>query len=123
MNVMTTPRSARMRLSGDLDYESVDVLVYGVSRVLDQRADLANLHLDFSELTFLDSAALSGLLLIHRHTSHSGVELHLDNRPPFLDRVLQVTGLYGHFLTSDSDATARNSNLLDQATSGESGVR
>ncbi len=123
MNVMTTPRSARMRLSGDLDYESVDVLVYGVSRVLDQRADLANLHLDFSELTFLDSAGLSGLLLIHRHTSHSGVELHLDNRPPFLDRVLQVTGLYGHFLTSDSNATARNSNLLDQATSGESGVR
>jgi hypothetical protein len=43
MNIMTTPRSARMRLSGDLDYESVDGLVNSVWQVLDQHVDLANL--------------------------------------------------------------------------------
>jgi hypothetical protein len=32
----------------------------------------------FSELSFLDSAALSGLLIVHRRASQSGVALHLD---------------------------------------------
>ncbi len=122
MNITTTPQSACVRLTGDLDYESVDELVTSASRLLAQHVDLTELHLDFSELAFLDSAALSGLLLIHRRTSHSGVELHLDHRPPFLDRVLQVTGLFGHFVT-DSDAAGHNAALVDQVTSGETGVR
>lgn len=122
MNITTTSQSACARLTGDLDYESVDELVTSVSRLLAQHVDLTELHLDFSELAFLDSAALSGLLLIHRRTSHSGVELYLDHRPPFLDRVLQVTGLFGHFVTTDSGATDGESDLVDQVTSGEAGV-
>jgi anti-anti-sigma regulatory factor len=57
-----------MRLPGDLDYESIGELVDTASQLLAQQGDLADLHLDLSELTFLDSAALSGLLLIHRRT-------------------------------------------------------
>jgi hypothetical protein len=83
-----------MRLAGDLDYESIDELV------------------DTALLLLAQQIALAGLLLIHRRTSHSGVELHLDHRPRFLDRVLQVTGLYGHFVTSDFPAAAGNSTLL-----------
>ncbi|MGA8327942.1 MAG: STAS domain-containing protein [Mycobacterium sp.] len=123
MTITTTPQTARVRLTGDLDYESIDELVTTASRLLAQHVDLADLHLDFSELAFLDSAALSGLLLIHRHTAHSGVELYLDHRPAFLDRVLQVTGLFGHFVMSDADAAGGDSNLFDQATSGETRVR
>jgi len=108
-----------MRLAGDLDYESIDELVDASSQILAQQGDLADLYLDFSELTFLDSAALSGLLLIHRRTSHSGLELHLDHRPLFLDRVLEVTGLFEHFITSDSHVAADDSSLLSQAGSGE----
>ncbi|WP_232064670.1 STAS domain-containing protein [Mycobacterium cookii] len=123
MTITTKPRSARMRIAGDLDYETVDELVAAASQVLAQQSDLEELHLDFSELTFLDSAALSGLLLIHRRTSHSGIELRLDHRPPFLDRVLQVTGLFGHFVSSDSDVAAGDSALLGQVTTGETSVR
>ena len=112
MTLTTAPRSVCMRLAGDLDYESIDELVDASSQILAQQGDLADLHLDFSELTFLDSAALSGLLLIHRRTSHSGVELHLDHRPLFLDRVLEVTGLFEHFITSDSHVAADDSSLL-----------
>jgi anti-anti-sigma factor len=119
MTLTTAPRSACLRLTGDLDYESIDELVDTASQLLAEQGDLVDLHLDFSELTFLDSAALSGLLLIHRRTSHSGVELHLDHRPPFLDRVLQATGLFEHFITSDSDAAAADSTLFSQARSGE----
>ena len=58
---------------------------------------MCDLHLDFSELTFLDSTALPRLLMLHRRTSQAGVALHLDHRPQFLDRVLQVTGLFERF--------------------------
>jgi anti-anti-sigma factor len=84
---------------------------------------MSDLHLDFSELTFLDSAALSGLLMVHRRTSHAGVALHLDHRPQFLDRVLQVTGLFDHFDLIRSDAETSDPSLLGQASSGESGAR
>ena len=84
---------------------------------------LRDLHLDFSEMAFLDSAALSALLLLHRRTTQADIELHLVNRPPFLDRVLQVTGLFGHFMPDEDAATAGDRNLVSQASSGETGAR
>ena len=76
---------------------------------------MSDLHLDFSELTFLDSAALSGLLTLHGRTSEARVALHLDHRPQFLDRVLQVTGLFDHFDLTRSDAEIGDPGLLRQA--------
>jgi anti-anti-sigma factor len=102
----TTAQSATLRVVGDLDYLTIDDLVDTASQLLAQQVGLVNLHLDLSGLTFLDSAALSGLLLIRRRTTQSDVQLHLDHRPPFLDRVLHVTGLFQHFVSSDSDAEA-----------------
>ncbi len=118
-----TARSACLQVVGDLDYLTIDDFVDTASRVLVQQPGLLNLHLDFTGLTFLDSAALSGLLFLHRRTSQSGVQLHLDQRPAFLDRVLQVTGLYGHFVPSHSDAETEDSSRLDPVTSVETGVR
>jgi anti-anti-sigma factor len=102
----TTAQSAFLRVVGDLDYLTIDDLVDTASQLLAQQVGLVNLHLDLSGLTFLDSAALSGLLLIHRRATQSDVQLHLDHRPPFLDRVLRVTGLFPHFVSPDSDAEA-----------------
>jgi anti-anti-sigma factor len=121
LTITTAERSVNLRIAGDLDYETADNLVEVASKLL-ERNDLADLHLDFSETTFLDSAALSGLLLLHRRTSQSGVELHLDHRPPFLDRVLQVTGLFSHFVPED-EVGAEDPNLVVQTGSGESSVR
>lgn len=123
MAINTTQRSACVRVAGDIDYETIDGLVDTASQLLAEYVDLANLHLDFARLTFLDSAALSGLLLIHRRTSHSGVRLHLDHRPPFLDRVLQVTGLFEHFVSSRSDATSGAPSLSGRAGSTGKGIR
>ena len=113
--INTTRRSACLRLDGDLDYETTNDFVEAVSRLLAVEVGLADLHLDFNGLTFVDSAALSGLLIIHSRASQSGVELHLDHRPRFLDRVLQVTGLFSHFDLShapadDADLVARTSS-------------
>ena len=64
------------------------------------------------ELTSLDSAALSRLLMLHRRTSQAGVALHLDHRPQFVDRVLQVTRLFEHFALTRSDAETGDRGLL-----------
>jgi anti-anti-sigma factor len=118
-----TGRSAFVRVNGDLDYEIADEVVEAISQLLAQRGDLIDLHLDFSGLNFLDSAALSGLLMLHRRATQSGVRLHLDHRPAFLDRVLQVTGLYGHFAASHSDVAGGEPTLAGQTSSGESSAR
>jgi anti-anti-sigma factor len=111
VTITKTGRSACVHVSGDLDYETADEVVEAASQLLARQVDLTELHLDFDGLTFLDSAALSGLLLLHRRTTQSGVQLHLDHRPAFLDRVLQVTGLYGHFAASHSSAAAGESSV------------
>lgn len=116
--ISTAARSASIRITGDLDYETSDDLVEVATRLLAQNG-LSDLHLDFSETAFLDSAALSGLLLLHRRTSEAGVALHLDNRPQFLDRVLQVTGLFNHFDLTRTDAETGDPGLLGQTSSGE----
>lgn len=116
--ISTAARSASVRITGDLDYETSDDLVEVASRLLAQDG-LSDLHLDFSETAFLDSAALSGLLLLHRRTSEAGVTLHLDNRPLFLDRVLQVTGLFNHFDLTRTDAETGDAGSLGQTSSGE----
>jgi anti-anti-sigma factor len=115
-----TGRSACVRVNGDLDYETADEVVEAVSQLLAQQGDLIDLHLDFSGLTFMDSSALSGLLLLHRRTTQSGVQLHLDHRPAFLDRVLRVTGLYGHFAASHSDVTGGGQTPAGQTSPTES---
>jgi anti-anti-sigma factor len=123
VTIAKTERSACVRVTGDLDYESADEVVEAASQLLAKQLDLLELHLDFSALTFMDSAALSGLLLLHRRTTQSGVQLHLDHRPAFLDRVLQVTGLYGHIAASNSGAATGEPPLAGQTTSSESSVR
>ena len=81
---------------------------------------MCDVHLDFSELMFLDSAALSRLLMLERRTSQAGVALQIDHRPQFLDHVLQVTGLFEHLDLTRSDADTGDPGLLGQASSGES---
>ncbi|OBK36671.1 hypothetical protein A5658_05735 [Mycobacterium sp. 1245111.1] len=123
LTITTAPRMASVRIAGDLDYQTTDDLVDVATQLLTEHDEMSDLHLDFSETAFLDSAALSGLLLLHRRTTQSGVALHLDHRPPFLDRVLQVTGLFDHFVPADDAADAGDPNLVGQASSGESQAR
>jgi anti-anti-sigma factor len=123
VTITETGRSACVRVTGDLDYETADEVVEAASQLLARQVELIDLRLDFSGLTFLDSAALSGLLLLQRRATRSGVQLHLDHRPAFLDRVLQVTGLYDHFAASHSDAAADERILAGQTSSSELRVR
>jgi anti-anti-sigma factor len=122
LTAISSEQSATLRVVGDLDYQTSDDFVEVATRVLEQNT-LHALHVDFRETAFLDSAALSGLLLVHRRASEAGVALHLDHRPAFLDRVLQVTGLFSHFDLTRTDAETGDPDLLGQTGSGEPGAR
>ncbi|ANI42755.1 STAS domain-containing protein [Mycolicibacterium vaccae] len=97
--VQRTAPSAHIRVAGDLDYGSSGLLLDTVRDLLRAPSALQDLHLDFTDLAFCDSAGLSSLVLIHRQTAAAGVQLHLDQRPAQLQRILDVTGLL-EFLTT-----------------------
>ncbi|SEH51490.1 anti-anti-sigma factor [Mycolicibacterium rutilum] len=100
----STARSACVRIAGDLDYGHTDELLDAVSGVLADDADVAAVHLDFTDLTFCDSVGLSALLQVRRLTSNAGARLQLDNRPAHLDRILELTGVLD-YLTADPQAS------------------
>jgi len=100
----SSSRSARIDISGDLDYGHTSQLLSTVSELLSGSAAPLDLHLNFAELTFFDSTGLSALLQVHQKAAQAGARLHLDNRPAHLDRVLEITGTM-EYLTSLSDTS------------------
>ncbi|MEW5809256.1 MAG: STAS domain-containing protein [Actinomycetota bacterium] len=104
--------STRLAVAGDLDYESTAALVSAVSDALARSSRITDLRLDFTGLTFCDSAGLSGLLLVHRNTSAAGVQLHLDHRPAQLQRLLDITGVLDHLTTRPTREAASESRSV-----------
>ncbi|MGW4676715.1 STAS domain-containing protein [Streptomyces sp. NPDC004324] len=89
-----------VHVAGDLDFESSDELLKTVEQWLGERRDTggepADLRIEFSALDTIDTTGLSILLMIRRMTDLRGVRLHLDGRPPALERLLDVTGTLHH---------------------------
>jgi anti-anti-sigma factor len=104
VTVEAGPRAAHLRICGDLDDDSAEVLVDRAARCVSTRPDLRDLHLDCAQLRFCDSSGLSALLMVHRTADAAGVDLHLDHVPPLLERLLTLTGVRGLFGTGGKDA-------------------
>ncbi|MGW3561279.1 STAS domain-containing protein [Streptomyces sp. NPDC000963] len=89
--------SLYVRVSGDFDYDTCDELVEAVTGSLTgDGSPPRGIRLDFGGLTYIDSSGLSALLLVHRRASALGATLFLDNRPDFLERMLQITNVLDH---------------------------
>ncbi|MFD7659413.1 STAS domain-containing protein [Actinosynnema sp. NPDC059797] len=87
--------TARVTVSGDLTYDTGDRLPAVVAGLLAGHP-VRRLHLDLAGLGFCDSSGLGALLTVLRATTAADVELHLDNRPATLDRLLRRTRTYDH---------------------------
>jgi anti-anti-sigma factor len=90
------PPTLTVRVAGELDYDTCGEFADAVVRELYDATALRDVRLDFRDLAWIDSSGLPALLMIHRHTSAAGTILHLDHRPGFLDRVLELTGVLDH---------------------------
>ncbi|MGW0118581.1 STAS domain-containing protein [Streptomyces sp. NPDC003327] len=92
----------RVDLAGDLAWDTTDELLDVVRDHLDPGSGPSEIRLDLARLTLCDSTGLSALLALHRLAAAAGARLHLDRRPPFLDRLLTLTGTHEH-LTGRSE--------------------
>ncbi|MFB4423692.1 STAS domain-containing protein [Streptomyces sp. QL37] len=95
--------AVRLRLAGDLDYDTSDLLVERAQECLADGPGPRDLFLDCSGLRLCDSTGVSSLLLIHRGTTSRGVALHLENPPDFLRRMLDITGTARLFVLDGAD--------------------
>lgn len=103
LTVDTTDLTARVSIAGDLDYTTNRDFVDTVSRLLAECPGLRHLHIGCAGLTFCDSAGLSALLRVRHRCAEAAVQLHLDERPVHLTRILEITGMLEH-LTAPPDA-------------------
>ncbi len=105
LTVRREPTTLTVLVGGELDYDTSDDLLDEVGRRLTAGGPPpADVRLDFRELAYIDSSGLAALLMIHRRTSALGATLHLDNRPPHLERMLHVTDILAH-LTAPPTST------------------
>ncbi|MFF3611963.1 STAS domain-containing protein [Streptomyces sp. NPDC002580] len=114
--------AVHVRLDGFLDYDSADYFLAAATRPLAATPGLRHLHLECGALSGIDSMGLAMLLMLHRRTTAVGVSLHLDNRTPALDRLLDITGTLDLLVPdrtgqekprNEADAAGPLSDLLD----------
>ncbi|MET0135716.1 MAG: STAS domain-containing protein [Kibdelosporangium sp.] len=95
------PHVLRIRLAGDVDFETAAELQQVALEQVEQRPLLRELHIDCAAVRAIDSTGLSVLLMIRRLADEADVRLHLDNRPATVDRVLNLTGTLRHLTGAD----------------------
>ncbi|MFJ7331023.1 STAS domain-containing protein [Streptomyces cyaneofuscatus] len=105
-------------LGGDLDYENADAFVREVAARLSARPEATDLRLSCAGLGHIDSMGLSALLMIRRHARTARVQLHLDERPAHLERLLRLTGTLDHL--TGPDGTERGAGSPSAPTDGPS---
>ncbi|MEU1534150.1 STAS domain-containing protein [Streptomyces fagopyri] len=132
LTVEAGPGTAHFTLTGELDYDTCDQLLQRTDAFLTAHPELRDLRLDCTELRFCDSMGISTLLMIHRKTTEQNIRLHLDSPPPFLERILNTTGIRQLFSpaqtseqaerTSSSQRTSLHTPRLGPARTPDSSV-
>ncbi|MFD5517243.1 STAS domain-containing protein [Streptomyces sp. NPDC127066] len=120
LTTVDTEETVRIEITGDLDYDTAELLLDEVTAQLGARPRSKDLHLHCAGIGTIDSMGLSILLMIGRRTAAAGVRLHLDDRPATLDRLLEITGTLDHFTTmAPSNAATGPHNTAEPPTMGK----
>jgi len=86
-------RHYRIVIDGELDLRSAVDLRAEISAMLDERPPPTDVELDLAGVTFMDSLGLGTLVVGHRICAQLGVRYRVSNPSPFVDRLLEVSGL------------------------------
>ncbi|HEV8565219.1 MAG TPA: STAS domain-containing protein [Actinomycetota bacterium] len=87
--VVSTEDARTFRLEGELDLATVDELIDRIGPTAEEPGDL---RLDATDLSFIDSSGLHGLLSLARKLSGRGT-IVVEHATPFVREVFSVTGL------------------------------
>ncbi|WP_327302800.1 STAS domain-containing protein [Streptomyces sp. NBC_01298] len=110
-----TAGAVRIELHGDFDHQDADRLLDAVSAVLAGPRTLRDLYVDCTDMAGVDSSGLAVLLMIRRRADAAGVRLHLEGRPPALERILHVTGTLDYL--TNPHARSRSAASTPERTS------
>jgi anti-anti-sigma factor len=81
--------------TGELDMASIELLQREARDLY--RAGFDHVFIDLRHVTFMDSAALHGLLELRNECRHTARRLTLVPGPPTVDRLFLMTGIRGLF--------------------------
>ena len=89
---LESPSARSLHAAGVIDAHTADDL----SDRLDELGTDGNVHLDLSEVDFIDSSGLRALVNAHQALDGAGQQLQLSGISAAVDRLLQITGLRDH---------------------------
>ena len=108
-------RTTVLRLTGELDMATADVLRRHVLLVLGQH-DPDRLLLDLTGLDFTDSSGLAVMVWAHQLLTSRGRQLRLYRPQPGVRRVLHVTGLHTRLHITETPLPPRRYGATYAAT-------
>ncbi|MEV5493955.1 STAS domain-containing protein [Nonomuraea fuscirosea] len=91
----STPKPTVVHLSGDIDIFNTAQLRQRLLNTLSHST--SSLVLDLSQVTFCGAGGLGVLLGVQARARALGITLTLAGVPPFMTRLLHITGLARHF--------------------------
>ncbi|GAA3062155.1 STAS domain-containing protein [Actinokineospora globicatena] len=81
---------ATISVTGELDTHTSIPFKQALLALADTHAEVV---VDLANLEFIDSSGLSAFIAAHKRTLLNGNRVLLDQVPPFLSRILAITGL------------------------------
>ena len=96
--------SARMSLHGELDVATAAVLSERLAAI--NRSGVTELTVDLAELSYVDAAGLSPLVVEQQRATASGMTLRIESPTDFVRDLLRVTGLIDYLTVLPENGTA-----------------
>jgi len=95
---------ARLSLRGELDVATAAVLSEHLSAI--NHSGATELTVDLAELSYVDAAGLSPLVVEQQRATASGMTLRIESPTAFVRDLLTVTGLIDYLTVSPGNETA-----------------
>jgi anti-anti-sigma factor len=90
-------------LSGEIDQLATSEFLVAADSAL--ATGPAAVIVDLADVSFMDSAGLSGLVQVHQQTRHAGAEFRLQSPSRIAARIIELSGL-DQLFTPDADPGA-----------------
>ena len=83
-----------IRLDGELDQSNVEEVKMKVCNII-KKYSVVHLVFNFENLSFMDSTGIGLLIGRYKKLNSIGVKSYIENPMPSVQRVLELSGLYG----------------------------
>jgi anti-anti-sigma factor len=98
---------ARIKLAGEIDFATTDLVRDTIAEALEAHSDASVLEIDLTDVTLVDSTGVGLLVTSHRELADRGIRLIVTNPAKIVERVMKVTGVFDMLTGSGVSAPRR----------------